>query len=41
MVYFKSVTVRPSDIGVAMVSTDFLLTKKVNSLIKPVKFVSE
>lgn len=41
MVYSRSVSVQPSDIGVAMVSTDFPLTRKVNSLIKLMKLVSE
>jgi len=41
VVCFKSVTVQPSDTGVAMVSTDFLLTRKVDGLIKSMKLVSE
>lgn len=41
MVYFQGITVEPSDTGVAMASTDFLLTRKVNGLIKPMEVVSE
>lgn len=33
--------VQPSDKKVAKASTDFLLTRKVNSLIKPMELVSK